>query len=147
MVRRIPLIIVALHTLMVLAVLIFVASKYGDGTNRDIAILWVVFMLVDFPLGWLAIPLEVVARPYFSLRMSDVYLPALTFSVLGGIQYFFLTLILLRIRCQILRNRRKRKGLCVNCEYALRGLTESRCPECGTPFDPKLLEKQGEERK
>ena len=29
--------------------------------------------------------------------------------------------------------------ICVQCGYLLRGLTEPRCPECGTPFDPKLL--------
>ncbi len=28
---------------------------------------------------------------------------------------------------------------CVNCGYLLYGLTEARCPECGTPFDAKLL--------
>jgi len=30
--------------------------------------------------------------------------------------------------------------LCVKCGYDLYGLEVSRCPECGTPFDPKLLE-------
>ena len=25
---------------------------------------------------------------------------------------------------------------CLQCGYDLRGLTESRCPECGTPFEP-----------
>lgn len=25
---------------------------------------------------------------------------------------------------------------CMNCGYLLYGLTENRCPECGTPFDP-----------
>ncbi len=29
--------------------------------------------------------------------------------------------------------------VCVRCGYLLRGLTEPRCPECGAPFDPKLL--------
>jgi hypothetical protein len=36
--------------------------------------------------------------------------------------------------------RRIRPGHCPACGYELRGLTEPRCPECGTPFDPKLLE-------
>jgi hypothetical protein len=28
---------------------------------------------------------------------------------------------------------------CLECDYDLRGLTENRCPECGTPFDPEEL--------
>lgn len=28
---------------------------------------------------------------------------------------------------------------CVKCDYLLRGLSEARCPECGTPFDPASL--------
>ena len=27
-------------------------------------------------------------------------------------------------------------GTCHKCDYDLRGLSEPRCPECGTPFDP-----------
>ncbi len=30
--------------------------------------------------------------------------------------------------------------LCANCGYDLVGLTDPRCPECGTPFDPRLLQ-------
>jgi hypothetical protein len=29
--------------------------------------------------------------------------------------------------------------MCVKCGYLLYGLTEARCPECGTPFDRELL--------
>lgn len=29
--------------------------------------------------------------------------------------------------------------MCVKCGYLLYGLTQPRCPECGTSFDPKLL--------
>ncbi len=29
--------------------------------------------------------------------------------------------------------------LCRTCGYNLTGLTEARCPECGNPFDPRLL--------
>lgn len=36
------------------------------------------------------------------------------------------------LRCR----RRQKRGLCVKCGYALTGLTEPRCPECGKPFDP-----------
>jgi hypothetical protein len=30
---------------------------------------------------------------------------------------------------------------CRKCGYDIRGLPEPRCPECGTPFDPKWLQK------
>ncbi len=33
------------------------------------------------------------------------------------------------------RRKRKKLGLCLNCGYNLRGLTELRCPECNTPFE------------
>jgi hypothetical protein len=29
--------------------------------------------------------------------------------------------------------------ICARCGYLLYGLSEARCPECGTPFDPSLL--------
>ena len=29
---------------------------------------------------------------------------------------------------------RRKKNECVECGYSLRGLSERRCPECGTPF-------------
>jgi hypothetical protein len=50
--------------------------------------------------------------------------------------------VLAFIRGPLRRWRRHRKGLCLNCGYDLRGLTEPRCPECGKAFDPKLLEAQ-----
>lgn len=34
--------------------------------------------------------------------------------------------------------------ICIACGYDLRGLTEPRCPECGTAFDPRLLTKSDE---
>jgi hypothetical protein len=34
---------------------------------------------------------------------------------------------------------RRLEGKCVRCGYLLRGLTEPRCPECGTPFNPDDL--------
>ena len=40
--------------------------------------------------------------------------------------------------------------ICKQCGYWLIGLTEPRCPECGTPFDPELLKRlrpDGEPRK
>ncbi len=40
------------------------------------------------------------------------------------------------------RNRKEVAGRCRSCGYNLHGLTEPRCPECGTPFDEKLLEQK-----
>lgn len=31
---------------------------------------------------------------------------------------------------------------CAQCGYSLRGLRTPRCPECGSPFDPKLIERE-----
>jgi hypothetical protein len=33
---------------------------------------------------------------------------------------------------------------CEKCDYLLTGLVEPRCPECGTPFEPMLLELGGD---
>lgn len=64
-----------------------------------------------------------------SMRMIDVtmplWIPLFLFAVLPS--------------CALLKyhhhRRRRKPGLCVNCGYNLRGLTEARCPECGTPFE------------
>ncbi len=34
------------------------------------------------------------------------------------------------------RSGRRADGICLQCGYDLTGLTEPRCPECGTPFEP-----------
>ncbi len=39
------------------------------------------------------------------------------------------------VRGPLRRARRRCQGLCVRCGYNLTGLTEPRCPECGTAFD------------
>ncbi len=52
----------------------------------------------------------------------------------------FLAALLVRPRLRIaLRrelNTKHGMQLCLHCGYDLRGQTEPRCPECGTPFDP-----------
>jgi hypothetical protein len=43
-----------------------------------------------------------------------------------------------------LRRRRMQDGpLCAQCGYSLKCLPEPRCPECGSPFDPAILEEPG----
>ena len=34
--------------------------------------------------------------------------------------------------------------ICIDCGYDLRGQTAPKCPECGTPFDARLLQKQNQ---
>ena len=43
--------------------------------------------------------------------------------------------------CELRVHRKYPSNCCCECGYNLRGLTEPRCPECGTPFDEKLLRK------
>ncbi|MHC4444560.1 MAG: hypothetical protein ACYTA5_18335 [Planctomycetota bacterium] len=44
------------------------------------------------------------------------------------------------IYTQLRKHYRKKKGVCLNCGYNLFGNVTNICPECGTTFDPKLLE-------
>ncbi len=45
-----------------------------------------------------------------------------------------------RGRKHYLELQRRANFQCVGCGYSLRGLTTPVCPECGTVFDPKLLQ-------
>ena len=86
------------------------------------------------------------------LRLSYEHFPELASSYasrmvalgvgafLGGLA----TLVIMRsIVHRNLRTQLVKQGvkICVKCGYNLHGLTEPRCPECGTPFDDKLLKK------
>lgn len=63
------------------------------------------------------------------LRMAriDTPLPMLAFL-------FALFSLLLGIRGPLLRRRRRKRGLCVKCEYDLTANVSGTCPECGTPI-------------
>jgi hypothetical protein len=56
----------------------------------------------------------------------------------GGMYPLFAIRIYRRRARRILHDRLRERGIhtCVKCGYLLRGLSEPRCPECGTPFDP-----------
>ncbi len=58
-----------------------------------------------------------------------VYIPVTIFGAL----------LLYMLHGVYFRYLRHKLGLCERCGYDLRGQTEARCPECGTPFDEKLL--------
>ncbi len=79
--------------------------------------LWNIFMLLDFPLGWLVIPIElygmpllrtVVASPATCTAIHHVYLPTISFGLLGGTQYYLLTFLVVRVFRRL--RRRGNKG-------------------------------------
>jgi hypothetical protein len=57
-----------------------------------------------------------------------------------GAPFWFIGAVLLTapsialVRGPLRRNRRRRRGECVQCGYKLTGLVEPRCPECGREF-------------
>lgn len=46
--------------------------------------------------------------------------------------------ILVLYKLRLILNQHLRGVQCSKCSYLLTGLTEPRCPECGTPFDPTI---------
>lgn len=74
------------------------------------------------PVGGKAMVLATTGTvPLTSRAVIPLWLPALLFL---GVR----TLFLIRPLC---RRWRRKHGRCIECGYSLKGLTESRCPECG----------------
>ena len=93
----------------------------------------------------LAVGGYVTARYLESILHSMFTLPRLIVSSITtllwvGFVFWLVWLTRARIRRK-LREELINRGfaICGPCGYDLRGLTESRCPECGSPFDKKLL--------
>ncbi len=79
----------------------------------------------------------VVWRSSAQIRSLEValYLPLGLFAVVWLIFRGF----------ELRYHRRKKLGLCLECGYNLKGLTEPRCPECGTAFEMDRPRLQGGE--
>lgn len=73
---------------------------------------------------------------------EEVSILGLGLSVAIGALYIA---VLYRVTRNYIRQRRYKAGYCGVCRYQLRGLVEPRCPECGTPFDPDLLDAAGDD--
>lgn len=94
-----PLTAVALHTLLVVWVGMWINETYLESqvnnfsTSGEVFMVWLLFFWIDFPCSLLYIPLEVIGgdilrgQGYF---LADIFAPAVTFSLVGGIQYGFI---------------------------------------------------------
>ena len=137
---------VIIHTAAVAATVLFLCWTWGP-IDQPI-IVWLFFLLVDFPLEWftcllwyLTDLLDLMLYPF----IFWVVLPGISFGVLGGLQWYWIV-------GRITRRREPEPHKCTGCGYDLRGSLESgRCPECGSVFDadaitdPKLERAQPEE--
>ena len=87
--------------------------------------------------------MRISARPYEDSGHSTTFTPMGVYEVpLWPLPVGFLALLSYTSVVSVYRIRRRRKlGLCLSCGYSLHGLTEPRCPECGTPFDDAMLKK------
>jgi hypothetical protein len=127
-----------LIALPLVALLIFISSYLlvrGVGANLFCCVIAILIPIASAAL------LSITAKS--KLRHMDVFGidPLLLVSFwlwLGAaaMQGVILTVAVVR------RSRYKRfRLICQRCGYCLKGLTEARCPECGMPFDPRLLGK------
>ncbi len=137
---------VVIHTAAVAAAVLFLCHVWINWDRP--MVVWLPFLLVDFPLGWvwfllvyLAALLHLPLHPF----ILYIILPGISFGVFGGFQWYW-------IAGRITRQREPEPHKCAGCGYDLRGSLESgRCPECGSVFDadaitdPKLERAQPEE--
>lgn len=132
--RWLPFIAVALHSLLVLGlgwvIHDSVTQPIQSSTSGEAVMGWLIFMAIDFPIGFLAIPIELLFGPLLDSYYHFVILPGTTFLVLGGLQYYLFTKFIIYLA---MRSRRKHPfpPHCPTCHYSLRGITSPRCPECG----------------
>ena len=68
--------------------------------------------------------------------------PAMALGIVGGCFSVAVRWFWRRKSQRFLRERLIGLGMlvCLKCGYDLRGQTEPRCPECGIPFDPALIQ-------
>ncbi|MCC5829800.1 MAG: hypothetical protein JJU36_10180 [Phycisphaeraceae bacterium] len=79
-----------MHSIAVIAMAICIGTHFSE--SREVVMAWTVFLAIDFPLGWLILPIDVWLGPFVEANTSDfmryVIMNAVGFFVLGGAQYF-----------------------------------------------------------
>lgn len=132
---RTPLIAVSIHTGLVIAAVCLITYEWVYLKADHPQVTWIVFLVLDFPIALIALPVCLGVEILFSSYPAYVYLvviPALVFSVCGGAQWYY-----------IARAFTKKKVIthptCSQCGYMLVGCTSDRCPECGAHIPPEMM--------
>ena len=107
LISNIPYFFVFTHSIIVAAMAVFVSTSLAESAESAMA--WVVFLLIDFPLGWLLIPIHSYLVPLLLPNASGTVLyvitPLVVFLILGGIQYYFVGKLLVYIIEMRLKNK------------------------------------------
>ena len=72
----------------------------------------------------------------------DLVEACVKWSIAGVVIAAIVVPLLITWRRRILHSRTVKYDRCRKCNYPLEGLTSTRCPECGTPFNPNLVSRQ-----
>ena len=102
------------------------------------------FIPPDFMVPPFALPGVLIARCFTDERLLLDSGPRFEYLVPANAVFYAVVGVL----CGFLhvcfrRTPNARQLQCGQCGYSLRGLRDPRCPECGAPFDPSLLEHEG----
>lgn len=88
---------------------------------------------------WRGLPVAIIKKPPFWATNRDwriTHIGAIIdITIWSLLAYPFFALMLRGNE----KSRDDMMNVCKKCGYNLRGLRDPRCPECGTPFDPNLL--------
>ncbi|MCH7594993.1 MAG: hypothetical protein IID35_00395 [Planctomycetes bacterium] len=144
------------------APILILVVAYATYDAQIVTDLLFVYLFLLLPLGFLLLGYSVAQR-WLRGAIALAYLAAswVTFAVLDtvtttgeprsavhwfcalyGLQIISVAFVIAVSFGLIFVPRRTRPGHCQECAYNLHGLADARCPECGTTFDPLIIEKE-----
>ena len=143
--------------LVVGAPMLILAVAYVSYCAPIVSDLYLVYLFLLLPLGFsflgysvrhrwvrVAIALGYLATSWLTfalldpvLRMGEPQSAVHWFCVIYGLRFIPVAFVITLTLGLIFVPQPPDPGYCSKCGYNLRGLTEARCPECATPFDPK----------